>query len=148
MLPLLPAREAYGNGARCYPGYSESSPDPTVETRWSIWSILLRTHEDSGRHAISSATDHSRCRGVCFHRRWFVTGSGVRWHHGGGALPQRCSRPNGRASLERNPGDSKGAWDNSAAGRRPTASRSRPTRRPEGGDEKACRADHDVDRET
>ena len=80
------------------------------------------------RHAISSATDHSRSRGVCFHRRGFVTGLGFPWHHGGSTLLQRCSRSDGRTSLKRNPGDSKGAWDNSAGGRRPTASRSRSAR--------------------
>jgi hypothetical protein len=60
----------------------------------------MRTHEDSSRHAISSATDHSHSRGVCFHHRWFVTGSGIRWHHGGSALLRRCSRPNGTRRAE------------------------------------------------
>ena len=47
---------------------------------------------------------------------------------------------------ERNPGDSKGAWDNAAAGRRLTASRSRPASCPEGGDEKALRTDRSAHR--
>jgi uncharacterized coiled-coil protein SlyX len=68
----------------------------------------MRTHEDTGHHVISSTTDHPGSRSVCFNRRWFIAALGFRWHHGGSALLQRCSRPNGRASLKRNPKDSKG----------------------------------------
>src|ERR1700730_18588002 len=149
---VLPTREFHcvGKSIVRYPCAIRSSPNPTIELegRCGVSSSERMRIRGCGHHALSSATDHPRSRGDCFHPRCFVTALGFRSHHGGRALAQRWPRPNGRASLKPNPGDGKGAWDNSAAGRRPTASRSRSARRAADGDQKAFRAADDVDQET